>query len=217
MDDRKRVPLILVARHGTTEANKKKLFRGATDYPLDDQGFRDANRLAYYFEPMNISYVFSSPRTRAMQTADVICQRLNCDVMKVDDMRAWDIGDFAGLEKTPENIEALQIYIEQPDLCPPNGESLNQFRSRLAPVIEEGIEVSSACEEPILFVSHSSVIHEISAMITGDHMAAKVKPGGVICVYVEGGSLGVDAIFRKDTKSLTQNLLGSKITPDSIS
>ena len=68
--------LLYVCRHGQTSLNGGKggqdCFRGRVDVPLDKQGMKDACELAYYFEPIDLSFVAHSDRKRAEQTASKI-------------------------------------------------------------------------------------------------------------------------------------------------
>lgn len=188
--------VLYVCRHGTTTLNSAGRFRGNSNPPLDDEGLRDANRLAAYFADQPFSYMVTSDRTRAVQTADTIACGRNMEVHKTPTLRAFNVGIFSGQPRSPENVAALQEYIDNPDERIPGGESLSEFRSRIRPAIWEAIEISDDAGLPGLLTAHSSIIHEISFMIKGNHMACLVKPGGAVAIYFSKGKLGVDAILR---------------------
>src|SRR5581483_8383429 len=112
-----------VARHGTTTMNAQNIFRGNANPDLDKKGWRDANMLAHYFEPIELHQtIYSSDKVRAHNTAKVIARpRQSTDVMTVEDLRPWNIGDFGGLPKNDENKAKLQEYVQNPDMPTPNG------------------------------------------------------------------------------------------------
>jgi broad specificity phosphatase PhoE len=202
--------LVYLVRHGETNLNKEHRFRGSIDAPLDAEGFRDANRLATYFKNIDVSHIFTSPRKRTSATASIIGLMKGVRPIENQELVAWDIGDFGGEEKTEENMAALHYYVDHPEVPPPGGEALDQFRARIHPLVEEAIECADASGKPIMIVCHSSVVHEASAYITGDHMACKIKPGGVSAIYVgPGNMLYAEPILRPDKDSSTQNVLGT--------
>lgn len=212
--------VLYVARHGTTGMNMENKFRGDADPALDAKGYRDANELAFYFEPIELSFIVSSSKIRAATTAQVISLQKTLK-KSVDDscqfdlhpvlnelLFPWNLGDFGGKPKSDENVREVQEYIENPDRPVPGGTSLNDFRARVRPLFKEAIEASINCGVPGLLVVHSSVIHELGETITGNHEAGHVKPGGVAAVYIQNGELGVEPIFKADLKATTQNILG---------
>lgn len=190
------VTVLYLARHGATALNLANAFRGNANPPLAPEGIRDANRLAAYFADQPFSYMVTSDRTRAVQTADAIACGRNMEVHKTPMLRAFNIGDFSGKPRSPENVEALQHYIDNPDEKIPGGESLNEFRSRIRPAIWEAIEISDDAGMPGILIAHSSIVHEASNMTRGDHTACLVRPGGAAALYFSKGQLGMDAIFK---------------------
>lgn len=198
--------VLYCARHGSTQLNSDNCFRGKADPPLSSKGFREANQLAHYIQPEEVSFIVASAKIRAKQTADVIAtaKRLSgeskFDICPTpnEGLFAWNVGNFSGKPKDKENLDELQKYIDAPDLVVPGGESLNRFRSRVRPLIEEAICASDELGCPGLIVVHSSVIHELGEMFHKDHTAALVKPGGLAAVYYSNGQLNVEAIFRPE-------------------
>ena len=202
--------LVFLVRHGDTILNDQNKFRGPKNVPLNAAGYRDANKLAALFEPIDLAAIFTSPKMRAFDTAKIIAERKGMEPMPNVGLMPWDIGDFGGKEKTAENVEAIQRYICDPSLPMPHGESLDHFRGRIHPLVMNGIRLAEKVGKPIIIVGHSSVIHEASALIAGDHMACKVKPGGVVAIYAENGVLHACPIFKQDEGATTQNTLGMK-------
>ena len=198
-----------LVRHGTTILNEQHKFRGPKNVPLDAAGYRDANKLATLFEPIDLAYIFTSPKTRAFDTAKIIADRKGMTPIVNDGLLPWNIGDFGGKEKSEENVQAIQRYICDPTVPVPDGEALDYFRGRIHPLVLDGVRIAENAGKPVMIVGHSSVIHEASALIVGDHMACKVKPGGVVAIYIENGILRARPIFKPDEQGASQNTLGS--------
>jgi broad specificity phosphatase PhoE len=211
--------VLFVARHGRTILNEKQIFRGDMDPPLDKHGFRDANELAHYFSPIELSFIVASDKVRALTTAEIIYlgKKVNPDEDCVEFLkpvanellRPWNVGDFGGKPKNKENVDKLQEYINNPDLEVPGGTSLNDFRNRVRPLFQEAVEIGLNTGVPGLLVVHSSLIHEVGETFGNHHEDAHVKPGGVAAVYITDSGLAVGPIFKPDIKATTQNVLGT--------
>jgi probable phosphoglycerate mutase len=195
---------LFVARHGRTVLNDEGKFRGDADPELDANGFRDANELAFWFQPIELSFIVCSDKKRAVTTASIISlQKQLGDTCGFDLtpkpnelLRSWRIGDFSGKPKDKENLDELQQYLDDPSLAVPGGESLNAFAARVRPLFLEAVDYAIECGVPGLIVVHSSTVHEVGTMLCKNHTAALVKPGGVAAVYIENGVLGAEAIFK---------------------
>ena len=71
---------VYLVRHGQTAWNKEEIFRGRTDIPLDETGFKQAELVGEYFRETMIHAIFSSPLARAWQTAEKIARIRNLEV-----------------------------------------------------------------------------------------------------------------------------------------
>ena len=189
---------LFVARHGRTVLNADNCFRGKNNVPLDDQGHRDAHKLADYFEGIQIGGIICSDKIRAHDTARVSGEPKALAVHPTPSLQALNVGDFSGQKKTPENVAAIQSYVDNPSRVIPGGESLEQFQSRVRPALAEALKISDQTGLPWLVVGHSSIVHEVGSMFNNDHHAALVKPGGVAAVYIEDGHLASEPIFKPD-------------------
>ena len=190
------ITLLYLARHGSTILNQSNSFRGNKDVPLAPEGIQDARRLALFFKNEPISFIVSSDKQRAWETARILKGEHQVPAEITPSLRALNVGDFSGQKRSPENVAALQQYLDDPDCCIPGGESLNEFRGRIQPAIWEAIEISDESGLPGVLVCHSSVVHEASNMIMGNHTAVLVKPGGVAAVYISDGKLGMQAVYK---------------------
>lgn len=189
--------VVYAARHGETSLNKSGSFRGNKNVPLNDDGIRDAHKLAFYFAPIDLMGIVSSDKIRAMTTAKIISQQKNDqEPIPTENLRALNVGEFSGKPRSKENVDALQHYIDNPDCVIPGGESLNQFRDRVQPAIMDAINMACESGSPLLLIGHSSIIHEIGNMFEKDHTSVLVEPGGVAAIYIVRGEIHAESIFK---------------------
>jgi len=199
------IPLCYIARHGATKLNQQDCFRGRVDVELDAEGRRDAHKLATYFEDVELSQIVSSDRKRAEETADIIGRRKGMEVYVTPALRAFNVGMFSGKPKNKENTDALQEYIDNPDKRIPEGESLNEFKNRIRPALEEACELARERGKPLLLLAHSSIVHEAGSMIHNDHEAILVEPGGVAMIFLtDDGELDAAPIYKRRPSASVQ-------------
>ena len=63
---------IYVTRHGQTDLNAKKLMQGRSDYPLNETGREQARAAREKLKDIKFDAVYSSPLSRAVETASII-------------------------------------------------------------------------------------------------------------------------------------------------
>ena len=75
-----RLAQVCVARHGETDWNIAGILQGWIDVAINDQGRKQAHELAAAFTGSGFSYVYASPLSRALETAEIIsrCTRAQC-------------------------------------------------------------------------------------------------------------------------------------------
>ncbi|WVF70436.1 hypothetical protein IAT40_005226 [Kwoniella sp. CBS 6097] len=65
---------LIFVRHGQTEDNVRGIIQGHKDTPLNDHGRKESRRVAERLKNVNIVEAWSSPLSRARETAEVILQ-----------------------------------------------------------------------------------------------------------------------------------------------
>nr|WP_052478001.1 histidine phosphatase family protein [Kibdelosporangium sp. MJ126-NF4]CEL15290.1 Phosphoglycerate mutase family [Kibdelosporangium sp. MJ126-NF4]CTQ95669.1 Phosphoglycerate mutase family [Kibdelosporangium sp. MJ126-NF4] len=71
---------IYLARHGQTAYNAARRFQGQTEVPLDETGQRQAKELAIKVADLGLVELWSSPLTRARQTAEAVSAHLGLPI-----------------------------------------------------------------------------------------------------------------------------------------
>jgi probable phosphoglycerate mutase len=125
---------LYVVRHGETQANVEKRYRGSLDPDLTEQGRQQARALGGQL-PRMIDVLISSPRLRATQTAALANETLNLPVEIMDCFRERDVGVFEGLTQgeARERFPALwsQNITRSWDAAPTSGESIADVVKRV--------------------------------------------------------------------------------------
>lgn len=151
---------LIFVRHGQTEWNRIERFRGRYDVPLNSTGLEQARkaaqRLAKRWNPVAI---YSSPLSRAAQTAEVIARAYDQEAIPDGGLVDIDYGAWQGMspaevrEKWPEQITA---WYERPELAEiPGGETLQQVRERAMAAVFQAVEQHTG--QTIVMVSHTVV------------------------------------------------------------
>lgn len=151
----------LLVRHCQTDRNRDGLVQGRADPPLNDTGRQQARRLAEALAGASVDAVYSSPLTRAMETAAVIAERHGRDVQPEPALIELDVGHMDGLtgaqmrERFPGFLES---WLTGPDttLRLPGGESLEEAQERAWAFLEA--VVARGDVENVVCVSHNFVL-----------------------------------------------------------
>src|SRR5919206_3408383 len=65
---------VLLIRHGQSTANAGGVWQGQLDFPLSDEGRRQAASAGRALKGVRISGVFASPLSRAFETAEIVAR-----------------------------------------------------------------------------------------------------------------------------------------------
>jgi len=192
--------LAYFVRHGSTALNDSNSFRGESDPPLDENGSQDAEEVKQFLGGKDFGEVIGSDKLRVQQTAGIVLEKQHKLPVLTPKLRPWNVGYLTGLSKDTHGSE-IDKYQENPDMVIPRGESLNQFRGRVNPVIKFAIKRGFETGLPSLVFAHSSIIHQVGHLLHGDHEAGLVKPGGVAVVKLsKEKGLHVEPLFKPETK-----------------
>lgn len=160
---------IYLIRHGQTAWNKEEIFRGRSDIGLDETGLRQAELVGRYLKDIQIEGIYSSPLSRAWQTAERIAQFHHLEVKPLHGIIDMSFGNWEGHphEEIKEvDSHTYRQWVESPHLVRiPGGETLDEVRQRAMDSIEEVIKRHSG--KNIVLVSHRVVNKVIICGILG--------------------------------------------------
>lgn len=159
---------LILARHGETAWNVEKVFRGRADVNLTELGIRQAQLLGEYLSDCKLEAIYSSPLTRAVNTAEIVARYHQTPVRVAESLIDLDYGKWQSL---PES-EVKKLY---PDLFDewhnnphkvrmPGGESLEDVRRRAVAVVDG---ILARHPGNVLLVSHRVVIKVLICYFLG--------------------------------------------------
>jgi probable phosphoglycerate mutase len=149
---------VYLARHGQTAYNAERRFQGHLPVGLDETGRAQAVELAERALSYGFRSLWSSPLLRALQTTEVLAERIGLTAqldprLMETDAGAWTDRTFA--EVQAEDPERFAAFVGgDPDFCFPQGESFEAQSVRVA----EALADVERGELPALVVCHGVVI-----------------------------------------------------------
>jgi broad specificity phosphatase PhoE len=150
---------VYLVRHGQTAWNREEVFRGRADIPLNEIGRKEALLTGQYLRGVRVDSVYSSPLSRAVETARAIGRPQGKEVVISDGLIDIDFGRWQGV---PHDVvrerygELYRQWKDTPHLVRfPGGESLEDVRERALRVIQE--VVTNHTDETLVMVSHRVV------------------------------------------------------------
>lgn len=151
----------LFIRHGETDWNIQKRMQGHTEIPLNAMGKRQAKKIAQHLKHFGVDILYSSPLTRAHQTAVVIHKyHPIIPLLTSDALKERAFGELEG--KTYEEIWQTypELLFEQswnyPALKIPGGERLADVYNRVQKFLDEVLRKDKG--KTIVVVSHGVTI-----------------------------------------------------------
>jgi broad specificity phosphatase PhoE len=182
--------MLIIIRHGRTEANATGRLLGRLDVPLDDLGERQAAQLAASLLATTdrIDRVVSSPLRRARQTAECLGLPVEID----DRFIEVDYGEYDGVPMADIPPDVWQLWRSDGTFTPPGGESLATLQQRVSGALDDLAE--AARSENIVVATHVSPIKASVAWAlgVGDEVTWRlfVQPASITRIIVrEGGSV----------------------------
>ena len=126
---------VYIIRHGKTDWNKECRFQGAQDIPLNEEGREAARKLGERLKGVHFDAVFSSPLSRAYETACIVAgaprslRSLSLSKgakgpTKIDLLTEISFGEFEGVpfDEWMNTDEPRKYFFDKPGLyVPPKG------------------------------------------------------------------------------------------------
>ena len=152
--------ILYLVRHGETAYNRDGRGLGRSDIPLTEAGEQQAAALGARLATTRLDRIFTSPLLRARQTARAIAGERQIAMEPREELTEMDVGETDGLtmaEMRPRYPDFLRRWAgeECAAVRMPGGESLEDVRARLRPLMEELQVLSSAADATIAIVSHN--------------------------------------------------------------
>jgi broad specificity phosphatase PhoE len=149
---------VYLVRHGENKANITKEFSyKKVDYPLTEKGKIQAEQTAQYLADTAFASIYSSPLSRAIETATIIGASINKTIQIKEQFREVNVGDLEDLPPTKENWSTFLDIVDQwiignYQVSFPNGENYNQLSERFIDGIMKIVDNNR--EGNVLIVGH---------------------------------------------------------------
>jgi broad specificity phosphatase PhoE len=151
---------LFLVRHGATTATEEGRFSGSSGAELSDQGRWQAARLGDRLSQQHITAVYSSPLSRALETARIIARHCRLEPVIRDGLREIGHGHWEGMKR--EDVErqfSAEYAAWEADpftFAPEGGESGVAVLARVLPVIREIVTAHAGGQ--LLVVSHKATL-----------------------------------------------------------
>ena len=160
---------LYIIRHGQTDWNSKGKIQGSKDISLNRMGLAQGYHLSDIIieNNYNISKIYCSKQKRAIETAEILSNKLNVEHEPIDGIEEMNFGDWEGL--TWEEIrncfpkQYLMWYEHRRYTKVPRGESYEDVLKRSLIAINSIIEEN---EDDVAIISHGGVIKTLQCYLT---------------------------------------------------
>ncbi len=153
------VTRIWLIRHGEPNEEGRQRCYGSLDVGLSDIGRAQMARVAEHLNAESVAAIYTSPRSRAVESAGILAASANCPVEIAADFREIDFGDFEGLtydEIARQYPNLYRQWMETPtEVQFPNGESFAQMSFRVLRTFETILSKRNG--KTVAIVSHGGV------------------------------------------------------------
>lgn len=194
---------IFFARHGESQANLlHEISNRGLKHPLTLQGREQAAALAHSLQDRSISYIYSSPVLRAIETTVIIAHQLCIGYEITEALREYDLGELEGRsdqrtwETWQEVFDAWTIRKDWEQRAP-GGENFHEVQRRFVPFVNGLIEQYRGADKNLLIVGHGGlywmmlpqVLKNVDTDFIRQHGAfgfaslivSEVRPQGLVC------------------------------------
>ena len=177
-------------RHGETEWSRSGRHTSRTDLPLTPRGEKQAVALRQQLAGLRPSLVLSSPRRRAVDTAELA--GLPVDAID-DDLTEWDYGEYEGLTTAQirERVPGWSLWTDPL----PEGETAKQVGARADRVLRRTLPYLD--DGPVVLIAHGHISRVIGARWIGlPAVGGQRLALGTAAPSVLGGEHGAPVVQR---------------------
>ncbi|MBQ9608639.1 MAG: histidine phosphatase family protein [Lachnospiraceae bacterium] len=174
---------IYIVRHGETDWNKLKRLQGSVDIELNEYGRELARKTGEALMDTPIDIIYSSPLKRAYETAELIRNNRDIDIITDDRIREISFGHFEGMnfsELIKDERLSFKHFFKKPDLYVPtdDAESFEHLIERAGNFMQEVIEPLEDTYERVMIVAHGAINKGIMSYIK-KHPTSEFWSGGL--------------------------------------
>ena len=183
---------LYMMRHGETDWNKKHLWQGRTDIPLNANGRYVAELTRDGLKDIRFDVAYCSPLCRAKETAEIVLQGRDIELIVDERIVEMGFGPFEGRDMR-EATEETNTFFQHPEQyqVPEGAERFEEVLEREKSFLDELCANPKYKDSNILIATHGAALRGLVAVIQN-------KP---ISRYWEGGvhkNCGMNIVEVKD-------------------
>ena len=187
--------MIIFLRHAQAENNAKRILAGRTEgIHLTKTGIEQAERIAKYLKPLDISAIYSSPIERASHTAEIVAKNNSLDHNLDDRLTEIEMGKFTRMNYDDMFAKYgnifLKFYQNDPVIAEHEVETFPQVQSRILDMVSHIVEKHK--NENVILVTHMDPIKSMLSTVMD------LKPKALFELIIANASLTI--IKEQDKK-----------------
>ena len=160
--------MIIFLRHAQAENNAKRILAGRTeDVHLTKTGIEQAEQMAKYLKPLDISAIYSSPIERASHTAEIAAKNCSLEVVLDERLTEIDMGKFTRMNYDDMFAKYgnifLKFYENDPVIAEHEVETFPNVQRRVLETVNHVVEKHK--NQNVILVTHMDPIKSILAMV----------------------------------------------------
>ena len=160
--------MIIFLRHAQAENNAKRILAGRTEgVHLTKTGIEQAEQIAKYLKPLDISAIYSSPIERASHTAEIVAKNRSLEVVLDERLTEIDMGKFTRMNYDDMFAKYgnifLKFYENDPVIAEHEVETFPNVQRRVLETVNHVVEKHK--NENVILVTHMDPIKSILAMV----------------------------------------------------
>ena len=187
--------MIIFLRHAQAENNAKRILAGRTEgVHLTKTGIEQAELIAKYLKPLDISAIYSSPIERASHTAEIVAKNNSLDHNLDDRLTEIDMGKFTRMNYDDMFAKYgnvfLKFYENDPIIAECEVETFPEVQKRVLDMV--GHIVKKHKNQNVVLVTHMDPIKSMISTIMD------LKPKTLFELIIANASLTI--IKEQDEK-----------------
>jgi len=160
--------MIIFLRHAQAENNAKRILAGRTEgVHLTKTGIEQAEQIAKYLKPLDISAIYSSPIERASHTAEIVAKNCSLEVVLDERLTEIDMGKFTRMNYDDMFAKYgnifLKFYENDPVIAEHEVETFLEVQRRILDMVTHVVKKHK--NENVILVTHMDPIKSMLSIV----------------------------------------------------
>ncbi len=180
--------MLYVIRHGITDWNEELKMQGRTDIPLNEKGREMARAAAMEYKDVHFDICFASPLCRAYETAQIVLDGREIEIIKDDRLKEICFGVYEGQVYSSHDPESpLYTFFKKPEMYTgvEGGETFEELFKRTGEFLKEEVEPRLEKGMDILIAGHGAMNSSIVCQKKGIPLSRFWEAGIPNCKLME--------------------------------